>query len=161
MPDIGTILTSALALYGLLAAVFLVSENRRPQSTFAWMLAFVFAPGLGLLVYLLFGRDGKAFSRRTKLLMQDLRPAASPLLSPLLSRQDAVLTRLAGDSAGRRRLMMLVRRNSYSALTARNRVEIQQDATRFYPSLTEDLQAARQSIHLQYFSGAWTRSPRA
>ena len=38
------------------------------------MLGFVFAPGIGLLVYLLFGRDGKAFSRRKKLLMHDLCP---------------------------------------------------------------------------------------
>jgi cardiolipin synthase len=157
MPDIGTILTTTLALYGLLAAVFLISENRRPQSTLAWMLAFVFAPGIGLLVYLLFGRDGKAFSRRKKLLMHDLRPAALPLLSPLLSRQDEELDRLASASAVRRRLMMLVRGNSHSALTGRNRVQIQQNAARFYESLIDDVKAARHSIHLQYF--IWAVDP--
>jgi len=31
------------------------------------------------------------------------------------------------------------------------RVEIQQNASRFYPSLIEDMKAAQQSIHLQYF----------
>ena len=46
---------------------------------------------------------------------------------------------------------MLVRRNSLSVLSTRNRVEIQQDAAKFYPSLIEDLKAARHSIHLQYF----------
>ncbi len=45
----------------------------------------------------------------------------------------------------------MVRRNSRSALTTRNRVEIQQDAATFYPRLIEDLKAARHSIHLQYF----------
>jgi cardiolipin synthase len=137
--------------------VFLISENRRPQSTLAWMLAFVFAPGIGLLVYLLFGRDGKAFSRRKKLPMHDLRPAALPLLSPLLSRQDEELDRLASASAVRRRLMMLVRRNSHSALTGRNRVQIQQNAARFYESLIDDVKAARHSIHLQYF--IWAVDP--
>jgi cardiolipin synthase A/B len=44
-----------------------------------------------------------------------------------------------------------VRRNSQSALTRRNRVEIQQDAAVFYPSLMEHMTAARHSIHLQYF----------
>ena len=52
---------------------------------------------------------------------------------------------------------MLVRRNSRSALTTRNSVEIQQDAARFYPSVIEDLKAARQSIHLQYF--IWAVDP--
>lgn len=151
MPDIGTLLTTALALYALVTGVFIVSESRRPQSTFAWMLVFVFAPGVGLLVYLLFGRDIKAFSKRHELLMQDLQANALPLLSPLLSRQDTEIARLAGKSAGHRKLMMLVRRNSLSALTNRNRVEIQQDAARFYPSLIEDLKTAQRSIHLQYF----------
>jgi cardiolipin synthase A/B len=36
-------------------------------------------------------------------------------------------------------------------LTTRNRVEIQQDAATFYASLIEDMEAARHSIHLQYF----------
>jgi cardiolipin synthase len=151
MSHLGTILTTALALYALAGAVFLISENRRPQATLAWMLVFIFLPGIGLLIYLLFGRNEKAFSKRSKLLLQELKPKALPLLSPLLSRQDTEIARLEGGSAARSKLMMLVRRNSYSALTARNRVEILQDAAAFYPRLVEDLKAARHSIHLQYF----------
>lgn len=157
MSDIGTILATVLALYALVTAIFLILENRRPQSTLAWMLAFVFAPGVGLLIYILFGRDQKAFSRQSKLLMQDLEPNARPLLSPILCREEAEIGRLERGSAGRRKLMRLVRGNSYSALTTRNHVAIQQDATTFYPSLVEDLKAARHSIHLQYF--IWSADP--
>lgn len=149
--QLGSILTVLLALYALATGVFLISENRRPQATLAWMLVLFFAPGIGLLIYFLFGRDQKAFSKQSKLLQQDLRTDKSPLLSPLLSRQDAEIAQLEGDSAIRRRLMMLVRRNSYSVLTNRNRVEIQQDAAAFYPSLIEDMKAAQHSIHLQYY----------
>jgi hypothetical protein len=46
------------------------------------MLVLFFAPGIGLLIYLFFGRNGKAFSKRSKLLMQGLEPNARPLLSP-------------------------------------------------------------------------------
>ena len=148
---LGTILTALLALYALVTGVFIISENRRPQSTLAWMLVLSFAPGFGLLVYILFGRDSKAFSKRRKLLMQDLEANARPLLSPILSRQDAQLARLETQSVSRRKLARLVRRNSLSALTTRNRVEIQQDAAKFYPSLIEDIKAAQDSIHLQYF----------
>lgn len=151
MSNIFTILAALLALYALVMSVFLVTENRRPQSTLAWMLVLFFAPGIGLLVYILFGRDRKAFSKRSKLLMQDLEANALPLLSPILSRQDAELARLESESVGRKKLAMLVRRNSLSALTTRNRVEIQQDAAEFYPSLIEDMKAARHFIHLQYF----------
>jgi cardiolipin synthase A/B len=121
---LGTILTVSLTLYGLGMCLFLISEHRRPQATLAWMLALILAPGIGLLIYLLFGRDRKAFSKQSRLLRQDLEASACPVLSPLLSRQDAEIARLEGESASHRKLMRLVRRNSQSALTTRNRVEI-------------------------------------
>ena len=139
------------AAYALLTGIYILLENRRPQATLAWMLAFVFLPGLGLLAYVLFGRSWKAFAKQSKLLMQDLQADAKPLLAPILSRQDAEIARLEGESASRRKLMMLVRRNSHSALTARNEVEILQDAAAFYPRMMADMEAARHSIHLQYF----------
>ena len=146
-----TNLTTLLTVYAVVMAVFVIRENRRPQSTLAWMLVLFFAPGIGLLIYLFFGRDGKAFSKRSKLLRQDLEANARPLLSPILSRQEQELAGLAQQSLVRKKLAMLVRRNSISALTTRNRVEIQQDAAKFYPSLIEDLKTAQHSIHLQYF----------
>src|SRR5690242_11283927 len=115
------------------------------------MLVLFFAPGVGLLIYFLFGRDRKAFSNRRNLLQHDLQADKSPLLAPLLARQDAAIARLERESASGTRLMMLVRRNSYSVLTTRNRVEIQQNAAVFYPSLIEDMKAARRSIHHQYY----------
>jgi cardiolipin synthase A/B len=80
--DIGSILTVLLTVYGLAVAVFLISENRPPQATLAWMLAFIFAPGLGVVIYFLFGRDHKAFSKQRKLLKQDLETHARRLLPP-------------------------------------------------------------------------------
>jgi cardiolipin synthase A/B len=151
MNHIFTLLATVLFLYALLTSVFLLRENRRPQSTLAWMLALFFLPGLGLLVYLFFGRDRKAFSKRRKLLTQDIEANARPLLSHILSRQDAELAKLERASPSHRKLARLVRRNSLSALTTRNRAEILQDAVRFYPRLFDDIEAARQSIHLQYF----------
>jgi cardiolipin synthase len=151
MENLFTILTMLLALYALVMSIFVITENRRPQSTLAWILVLFFTPGIGLLIYLFFGRDNKAFSKRSKLLMQDLDANARPLLSPILSRQDSELARLSNANPAGKKLSMMVRRNSRSALTTRNRVEIQQDAATFYPSLIEDLKAARHSIHLQYF----------
>jgi cardiolipin synthase len=147
--------TSALgwffAAYALLTGFFLVLENRRPQATLAWMLLFLGLPGVGLAIYVLFGRDRKAFSRERKLVRQNLAATAGPLLAPLLQRQDEEIAALERQSPVRRRLMSLVRRNSHSVLTTWNRVTIQQDASSHYPSLVADLRAARRSIYLQYY----------
>jgi cardiolipin synthase len=148
---IGTIVTVSLTIYAVVAIVFLVSENRRPQATLAWMLVFFFVPGLGLVIYVLFGRDNKAFSEQRRLLMQDLEANARPLLAPILARQEEEIARLETTGLSHRKLMMLARRNSHSVLTWRNTAEILQDAATFYPRLIDDIQAARHSIHLQYF----------
>ena len=78
--------------------------------------------------------------------MQDLDANARPLLSPILSRQDSELARLSNANPAGKKLSMMVRRNSRSALTTRNRIEIQQDAATFYPSFIQDLKTARGSI---------------
>jgi hypothetical protein len=45
-------------------------------------------PGLGLVIYLLFGRNWKAFSRQSQLARQDLQANAAPLLGRLQEEQD-------------------------------------------------------------------------
>jgi cardiolipin synthase len=149
--EIPPIVTIVLTLYGVTAGVFLISENRRPQGTLAWLLVFIFLPVLGVLIYVLFGRSRKAFAEQSRLMRHDLDANASPLLGPIRSRQDADIARLEDGSHLRRKLMMLVRRNSQSMLTCGNAVEILQDATAFYPCMLEDMARARHSIHLQYF----------
>ena len=151
MSTIGTVLTVSLSLYALFAITFLISENRRPQATMAWMLVFFFAPGIGVLIYGLFGRSKKGFARQGELLRQDLKVQSSPILAPILSRQESESAKLEGQSVIRKKLMMLVRQNSQSALTAGNQAEILQDASEFYPALIEDLKSAQHSVHLQYF----------
>lgn len=78
MNHISTILTVSLTLYALGMCLFLISENRRPQATLAWLLVLMFAPGIGLLIYLFFGRHWKAFSKQSQLLRQDLEANALP-----------------------------------------------------------------------------------
>jgi cardiolipin synthase len=140
------------AVYALLTGIFIILENRRPQATMAWMLLFLVFPGGGLVIYFLFGRDWKAFSRQSKLARQSLAHTAGPLLKNVLRPQDEEIARLEGQGPIRRRLMSLVRRNSHSALTTRNHVVIQQNASVHYPSLVADLKSAQHAIHLQYYT---------
>jgi cardiolipin synthase len=146
--------------YALLTGIFILLENRRPQATLAWMLLFLGLPGIGLVIYALFGRDRKAFGRQSKLVRQNLKAATAPLLDRLLERQDAEIGRLEAQSPVRRRLMSLVRHNSHSVLTTRNRVTIQQNASVHYPSLMEDLRKAQRTIDLQYYTWADDRFTR-
>lgn len=137
--------------YMVAAAVFVIAGNGRPQATLAWLLAFFVAPVAGVVAYIFFGRDWKAFSKRRRFLKQDLGSSVQTILAPIVAGQEGLLKSLEEQSGTHRKLMRLARRNSNSALTVRNRAEILQGADEFYTRMIEDIRAAESSIHLQYY----------
>src|SRR5690606_14036901 len=102
--SVWALLSTSLGAYAIITGIFLISENRRPQATLAWMLAFVFAPGLGVLLYILFGRHRKAFARQGRLMRQSLEGRALPFLSPLWCRQDIEVAQLENRSPSHKKL---------------------------------------------------------
>lgn len=159
LESISTILISLFVLYVLSTVIFLVMENRAPQTTFAWMLLFFMFPPGGLLIYLLFGRDWKAFSRANKLVRQELGSDLDRVFIPRLPRQDEAIAKLEsqGRTRYKRKLLKLVRRNSNSSITVHNCLEILQNAAEKYPRLIADIKNAKQSIHLEYY--VWASDP--
>ena len=57
------VLTVLAGLDAAVIVVFLVLENRSPQSTFAWLFLMLGFPIGGLVLYTLFGRGWKAAER--------------------------------------------------------------------------------------------------
>ena len=60
-------LTTLIGAYALSVAVFLIMENRSPQSTFAWLLLLLAFPLGGVVIYMMFGRNRHVFSRERRL----------------------------------------------------------------------------------------------
>ncbi len=145
-----------LFIYIVVAAVYIIMENRSPQSTFAWLLMFLLFPVVGVIVYYFFGRTWTTFAKENELARQDLRGDLLKDLQPLLDRQKEYVERIARDKPAsyQKRLLRLVDKNSSSILTGYNEVEILQNATIKYPTLLEDLNAAQKHIHLNYY--IWT-----
>ena len=148
--DLPTVLTYAFAAYLIATGYFIVAENRKPSATFAWMLLFALLPGIGVIVYLLFGR--KYFGQTTRLMRQELTARLRPLVEGLEPQHAAALDRLARAGEHDTLIAELVARTSLSVVTTRNRLTVLRNASEAYPALFEDLKAARRSIHMQYFS---------
>ena len=147
-----TIAAVLLGLYALVAAIYLVLENRTPQSTFAWLFLFLIAPLVGIVVYRFIGRGWQAFSKENELARQELDGDLLQDLGPILARQQEYVERLAAEQprSFKHKLLRLVQRNGSSIFTGRNEVAILQDAHQKYPLLLADLRAARHHIHLNY-----------
>lgn len=143
-------------IYALVATVFIISENRTPQSTIAWLFLLLFVPVLGVLIYYFLGRGSHAFSQERQIARHELGNEFMRDLGPLLTRQEEIAARLAREKpeSYQRRLVNLIHENSSSVLTGCNEVEILQDASQKYPRLLADIQAAQSYVHLNYY--IWT-----
>jgi cardiolipin synthase A/B len=161
VPPMTSILLWGALFYAIGAAVFLLLDNRSPQSTFAWLLWFYVLPIGGVLIYIFFGRNWRAFSQERRLMRQELGgPLLGRLRTVVTSQRDAVEQVRQQTDPTYHRLLNLVRHSSLSALTLRNEVELLQDASTKYPRMLEDIRHAQHSIHMQYFiwqTDAFTR----
>ena len=152
------VLTVLVGVYAAVIAVFLVLENRSPQSTFAWLFLMLGFPVGGLVIYTLFGRGWKAFSRKNQLHTLIEGTSLVERKAVMVERQPALLDELSATSVGEyARLGHMLWLSAGAPLTLTNRLEILQDASEKYPRLMADLRAASQSIHLVYYEWASDR----
>lgn len=151
-----TIITILMLIYIIAAAVFIIMENRSPQSTFAWLFLFITFPIVGIIIYIFFGHGWRAFSQEREIARQELGSELMGDLGELFERQQEYIERIATErpASYRKKLLRLVQKNSSSVLTGFNDVEILQDAVQKYPRLLTDIKAAQSTVHLNYY--IWT-----
>ena len=143
-------------IYAVLVTILILSDNRMPDSTSAWILLLLAFPVIGVILYFFFGRRNNILTREKRLEHLELSGPLTNALKPVLDREYDYLSRIQQEkpSSYRRRLLYMVFRNSASSLTGYNQVEILQNASQKYPRLLADLRNAEHSIHLEYF--IWT-----
>jgi cardiolipin synthase len=152
------VLTALVSAYALSVAVFLILENRSPQSTFAWLFLLLAFPFGGLGIYLMFGRRRHAFSRGRTLTKLVEGTSLAKRARNLIETQDAKIEALA-ERAGREtaRVAAMQWASARAPVTFRNTFTILQDAQKKYPRLLADMRAASHSIHLLYYEWASDR----
>lgn len=150
-----TVVLLAFIAYAIAVGIFLILENRSPQSTFAWLLLFLSFPVGGLVLYMLAGRGWKAFSQQKKLtpLIEGTRlgARAQRVMEEAPIRIDLLAERGLEISP---RLARMLWATANAPLTSAEQVEILQDAREKYPRLLADIDAARHSIHMVYYEWA-------
>jgi cardiolipin synthase A/B len=157
--DVGRILWTLYFVYMITASIYIISENRPPSITMAWILSFLALPVIGVLIYIFFGRTVSFFQPRVRLLEQNTDTELLRRLRPLLARQKELAATIGRDAIShdvnrkeaQQRLVEMGRRTGLSILTAGDQVEILQDAATKYPKLEADIEAAQSSIHMEYF----------
>lgn len=126
----------------LVIIVVILSENRNPVKSLAWVTVLLLLPVVGLILYIFFGRNIKnkrMISRRNR---RKLRRG---------EKNTHVNPRDIGLSPEATAQVNLGRSLSGAQLYADNTVEVFTDGRSKFDSLLEDIAQAKQSINLEYY----------
>lgn len=137
---------SAFAIIALASTVVtiivIVSENRNPVKSLAWVTVLLLLPIVGLILYIFFGRNIKntrMISRRARRKLRRREPRwESDLRDISLSSSSKQLINLGRSLIG-------------SPFYADNSVEVFTNGEAKFKSLEDDIRAARKSINMQYY----------
>ena len=131
-------------LYLFLITFLIFFDQRKPMKRFGWILTLIFLPGLGLLLYWFVGSDSLwAHQKRKKINRhQDIFHQMAQIIAATGRKFDLPSSKN----------MLFHQRYGGSILTADNEIEVYTSGAAKFKHLFHDLEQARDSIHIVYFT---------
>lgn len=141
---------SHMLIWNMLFAIVIVFfERRNPKSVWAWLLLLYFIPFLGFLLYLLLGQD----MRKRK--MFKIKEVEDQLNEVIRQQEQWIRTKemeeIDAQVSGFTDLIMYNLETSGAVLTDDNDIDFFIDGNEKFDALIEDLKAAENMIHIQYY----------
>lgn len=137
-----SILMVLYVLTVLTVIIVVLSENRNPVKSMAWVLVLVLLPVLGLVIYLIFGRSLKGMSLISRSHLRELR---------LMNDFPDVTDYGKGLSDDSRQIISLVNKLVGPHLFVGNDIDVFTTGRDKFEALKRDIREAREYIHVQYF----------
>ncbi len=122
--------------------IVVITENRNPVKTLAWVMVLVFLPIVGFILYLLFGTD----MRRMRIISK--RSLSRLMKEPLLNYRDHVMP-TPPEPYGK--LVGMMKRTAQSTLLGGNSVKSFTDFPTMLHDLLRAIACARHHIHIQFY----------
>lgn len=121
-------------------------QRRDPVVSMAWVLCFITFPGIGLIIFVIFGLGLKRHTKKQYLQKFELASKSDVRLNKQLRKVD----KFSGDKkyADMYRYFSTIAKSPY---TEHNSVEIFTDAKDKYASVLKDIENAKKNINLLYF----------
>lgn len=147
---LSVMVTVTLILNIFLAVILIFLERRDASSTWAWLMVLFFIPILGFIAYLLLGRK----LRKKHLFRWEGRNkiGIDKLIDYQIDAIDKGTFEFKLDDAFQYKdLINMHLRNNHAVLTQDNAVQIFNDGEAKFKALLEDLEHAKDHIHIQYY----------
>jgi cardiolipin synthase len=148
---IAEVISILVWINAIVVVVILIYEERDPSTTLAWALGLMLLPGIGLVFYLLFGRNWRIIGKRDQRRVEALRLGAETL-APIYARWSArALAELDLQPEFARRVSRAITRQNGTLLLPSTGLELFTSGAEKFPRLLDDIADATDSIHLEYF----------
>lgn len=131
-------------------AVLVIHEKRDPAKTSVWVLILILLPIVGLIFYIIFGqnhRKEKIFNRKVTKDLEQIELLTKNQLSDI--KTDSFFTE--PNIVDNLNIITLLLNNSKALLTLHNQVEIFQTGRKTFQSIIENIDKAKDSIHLVFY----------
>lgn len=148
-------------LIGALISMTIILENRDPSKTMTWLLIFILLPGVGLIIYAIFGRNLRkrkmlktqklAINIKEENLFENLKEIEELVK---LEKESINQNRILCDSEenyARKKVISLLLNTGMFPFTTNNKVEVYKDGNEKFDKLISDIKEAKDHIHLEYF----------
>ncbi|NTU70739.1 MAG: cardiolipin synthase [Coriobacteriia bacterium] len=151
-----SIATFALLVYWVSVAIIVISDEREPTETLAWILVLIAFPLTGLLFYYLFGRNWKKIAQRSPW-FEEIARIALPTMNRLWGEHSAVERNLLEQVAplGYDPIIKTALAADTTHVMPAYDVTILKNGDVLFPALKEDLRNAKETINFQVF--IWER----
>jgi cardiolipin synthase len=155
-----TILGVAAEVVAFCLVPAVLVRRKEPASTIAWILALVFLPALGAILFFFFGRDRLRTPARRKR-EHDAEVRAKIERAAEDPRADGDVAEIEAGDELERALFRIARALTHAPPRAGNAVEVYSDGNRAYDAIGEALDGAKHHIHAEYYlirndaTGAW------
>ena len=146
------ILVLLFLIYWLGLIVLLIGDEREPSLTLVWLLVLVFLPVLGVLLYILGGRDWRVVAKR-KGWTQALHAQRVEGMRAVYERNEAAAERFVREWRGTTadKVQRAISAKQVAQVLPAASLELFVAGADKFASLKKDLREAQRFIHLQYF----------
>ncbi|WP_195251787.1 cardiolipin synthase [Romboutsia sp. 1001713B170207_170306_H8] len=146
---------------GTIISMTILLENRDPSKTVTWLLIFILLPGIGLIIYAVFGRNLRKIKIfKTQELASNMKEEKlfkniEEINKLIELEQDTIsISKFLKDNEednARLKIISLLLNTGMFPFTTNNKVDIFIDGNEKFKNLLDDISKANNHIHLEYF----------
>src|SRR5690554_4954984 len=127
-----------------------IYDTQSTTKTLAYLLAVIFLPFIGIIIYFSLGINYRKRKIYTKRIFNDLERKRE-IQKQILVDSDVIFSTGIESLKNYRKLALLILNQSLSPITSNNEVSILQNGENKFPKVFEALRNAKDHIHIEYY----------